>query len=410
MHESVSRWDKVFRVLNAALNRTAVKVGLGAFVLSNTLLLFVLVLTEHLCWLPILWPLAVTHTLFCALLITSVGCLAVLGAACIGWTYYQVRREVASRTDAMTFVRRAFVIPTTYVLSALWSWARLSGRSDRSLGAALVGLFLGQSVTLFVFYAAKGFQDAQARTKIGEGGGEGVPPAPVTPARVRPSLRFALWRRWWELTHPNHFRRLPPLNRALAKAAVDGTAHNVEVFLKRGADPNLRLMYGGPLVTLSASCGRAEVVRLLVDAGADVNAAAPSTGFNPLLIAAKDGDLELTRLLVERGADLEARIRSGATPLMLAALHGHVEVTQFLLERGARVNAAANKGATALILAAGRGHTESVRALLDAGAHSAMKTVKGRTALDSARQNGHREAVALLEAAGGVVTKGKGGQ
>ena len=218
-------------------------------------------------------------------------------------------------------------------------------------------------------------------------------------AQVRKTQR-ALRRRWWVLTHRNYIERLSAPDKALFQSAVRGVTHNVEVSLKRGGNPNLKLVYGMPLIALCASIGRAEAVAALLDAGGDINAASPSLGFNALLNAADKGNLTLMDLLIKRGADVEARINSGATPLMLAARNGHSEAVKLLLASGAQMDATTKKGVTGLIFAAISGDEEAVRAILDAGANPFVRTVSGSTALDYARRKGHQRVAELLTAKG----------
>ena len=68
---------------------------------------------------------------------------------------------------------------------------------------------------------------------------------------------------------------------------------------------------------------------------------------NPLIVAAQRGHFEVARLLLEAGADKNAAMADGATALMLAALDGHLEVVRLLLEAGADKNAAMADGRTA---------------------------------------------------------------
>ncbi|KDN62992.1 hypothetical protein CSUB01_10458 [Colletotrichum sublineola] len=58
----------------------------------------------------------------------------------------------------------------------------------------------------------------------------------------------------------------------------------------------------------------------------------------PLLWAVRNGRLEVVRMLLDRGADVNSRTDSRQTPLFRAARNGHLEVVQMLLDRGADVN------------------------------------------------------------------------
>ena len=79
----------------------------------------------------------------------------------------------------------------------------------------------------------------------------------------------------------------------------------------------------------AAANGHLEVVRLLLEAGADKNAA-DARGDNALITAALYGQLEVVRLLLEAGADKNAAMANGTTALMLAAENGHLEVVRLL--------------------------------------------------------------------------------
>jgi ankyrin repeat protein len=58
-------------------------------------------------------------------------------------------------------------------------------------------------------------------------------------------------------------------------------------------------------------------------------------GMTPLLFAARDGCLEAARVLVDAGADLNAADPNGITPLLMALTNGEVAVAQLLVDRGA---------------------------------------------------------------------------
>ena len=66
-----------------------------------------------------------------------------------------------------------------------------------------------------------------------------------------------------------------------------------------------------------------------------------------MYFAAFKGHLEVLRLLLEAGADKNAANANGATALMAAALKGHLEVVRLLLEAEADTNVARGDGLTA---------------------------------------------------------------
>ncbi|MEM4626579.1 MAG: ankyrin repeat domain-containing protein [Candidatus Bilamarchaeaceae archaeon] len=87
-----------------------------------------------------------------------------------------------------------------------------------------------------------------------------------------------------------------------------------------------------------------------------------------LIEAANTGNAELVKRLIERGADVNAKTGWGKTALMRAAMGGHTETAKLLIERGADVNAKSNNGETALMYALVKGHPEIAELLRKAGA------------------------------------------
>ncbi|PSC77021.1 Ankyrin repeat domain-containing 39 [Micractinium conductrix] len=91
---------------------------------------------------------------------------------------------------------------------------------------------------------------------------------------------------------------------------------------------------------------------------------------------------------------------SGYTPVIYAARQGHVDCVELLLACGAAPDAAtAAGGATALQRAAYMGHLRVVQLLLDAGATAALQDGDGQTALHKAAERGHADVAAALVAA-----------
>jgi len=100
-----------------------------------------------------------------------------------------------------------------------------------------------------------------------------------------------------------------------------------------------------------AAQGDATVVRLLLQAGVDVNATDPRRQVSALHNAAAQGHLALLTMLVERGAAVDRPDWHGNTPLINAAWHGHLDAVKLLHTGGARLDTVTAEGQTALSVA-----------------------------------------------------------
>ncbi|KAJ1338575.1 ankyrin repeat domain-containing protein 50 [Microdochium nivale] len=149
----------------------------------------------------------------------------------------------------------------------------------------------------------------------------------------------------------------------------------------------------------AALYGQVEVARVLLDAGADVEAVDINLR-TPLFIAARSGRVDLVRLLLDRGADAGAVNADGETVLWPAVFSGSEQVVRLLVgchqgENGGEgggldVNAVKTYWArTALMLAAGdqtagREMAGVMEALIEGGADVGQRNHEGRDALSEA--------------------------
>lgn len=114
---------------------------------------------------------------------------------------------------------------------------------------------------------------------------------------------------------------------------------------------------------MAAEQGRMEIVRYLVEeANADVNATTPESRgkITPLRYAISNEDYEMVRFLVQNGARVNQANTSGWTPIMTAARVGNREIIQYLLEQGADLRARTEDGTTPIRVASNHGWTDIV--------------------------------------------------
>ena len=196
-------------------------------------------------------------------------------------------------------------------------------------------------------------------------------------------------------------RALPSGETPLMTASRTGSAGAVRTLLAHQADPHAREhAHGQTALMWAAAQGHPEAVRLLLASGARVgdrskvypqivsssgNADRSGVfevmqgGYTPLLFAARSGDAASARLLVAAGADVDAAAASGTSPLVVAAHSGHGALAAFLLDAGADPGAA-DAGYAALHAAALRGDPDLVRALLAHGADPDAVLLRGTPA------------------------------
>ena len=123
-------------------------------------------------------------------------------------------------------------------------------------------------------------------------------------------------------------------------AVKTGCVSDVRAFLEtRGADPNATIQDGtveaGTTVLMyAAGLGHTDVVKLLLDYGADPNGQ-DVRGGTALMVAAFNGEQDVVALLVERGAKLDTMSENGATALRLADARKQDSVAALLRQLGA---------------------------------------------------------------------------
>ena len=178
-------------------------------------------------------------------------------------------------------------------------------------------------------------------------------------------------------------------NTPLIVAAERGNADIVRLLLERGAKIEVKGFRGK---TALMEAKTAEVAQLLLDNGADINVS-DADGYTALIDAASEGHSEVIRALLDRGANMEAKINDvGWTALMKAVQMPYADAVKLLLDHGADIEATDSTGETALIVAAGSlaESTDGMRVLLERSANIEAKDKWGKTPLIIAAEGGHK--------------------
>jgi ankyrin repeat protein len=195
----------------------------------------------------------------------------------------------------------------------------------------------------------------------------------------------------------------------LALASANGSAAMVEKLLNAGADPNAALPTGETVLMTASRTGSLAVVQSLLAHGSEANAMESWRGQTALMWAVDQKHPQVVQALVQHGADVHARSSSGFTPLLFAARVGDIDSARILLAAGANADVVTPRpedggadkdrsrgfdgggkpysyrgapyGMSPLLMAAASGHESLSIFLLDHGADPNVADSNGTTAL-----------------------------
>jgi ankyrin repeat protein len=199
----------------------------------------------------------------------------------------------------------------------------------------------------------------------------------------------------------------------LVAAMSDHSADIARLLLQSGGDAQAKDFLKTTTVRAAAFGNDTETLRMMIDAGVDVNAA-DLPGITPLMMAAGwNSNLPAVKLLLLKGAKVNAvsapvmglPSKNGPsefgllTALLMAAPFGPPELIRTLLAAGADVNARDVRGMTPLMLAVATDRQDPavIRMLLEHGADTTIKSNLGETAGDWARRAALPTAMDLLK-------------
>ena len=230
-----------------------------------------------------------------------------------------------------------------------------------------------------------------------------LPPTGVSPLMLASrtgsaeGARALLAHKAWVNAHENAHDQT-----ALMWAVAQGYTDVVRVLLDHGADVNARSRTNQLLMVREVSAARQSCPGANPSAPCVNSDIGLTGGFTPILFAARQGSVASAKLLVAAGANVNDVAPDGNSVLIVAAHAGHAELAEYLLDKDANTNAS-GPGYTALHTAILRGDLGLVKTLLAHGANPNARLTKGtrvrRTAQDLTLQRTIEGATPLFLAA-----------
>lgn len=157
---------------------------------------------------------------------------------------------------------------------------------------------------------------------------------------------------------------------ALHLSAERGSVNILKCLISYGANLNLTRPNGATALCKACQSDQVEVVKFLIDSGADVRISL-NDGTSPLHYAASHSS-EIFEILLNHNADVNCITNfsglEGATPLHISADYNHFKWVKLLISKGADINAKMHDGRNALILACKAGQSQIIKVLIDSGA------------------------------------------
>lgn len=187
-------------------------------------------------------------------------------------------------------------------------------------------------------------------------------------------------------------------NRSFLDACYSGNLNLVKMLVEAGADVDLPDSCGTvPLVRAIVSWHETdEVVKYLIECGANVNACAGET-WTPLEAAVHENAADIVKLLLDAGANPQICSEKTEYSLVTAADWGYVDIVKMLLDAGADPNFSADENCTPLVAACRWGHDEAAALLLQAGANPyIIDSNFGDSLLMQAVEDGNPKCVKLI--------------
>jgi ankyrin repeat protein len=187
-------------------------------------------------------------------------------------------------------------------------------------------------------------------------------------------------------------------NCPLHQAVLNSNLRHVARLLKKKESITQKDRGGRTPLHVAVSCRSQEIIRLLLEHGADIRSVDTLLGLSPVDYASRMVDWQILSLLMEKRPDIREQVLSEmnfgcteyiASVLRAAAKDGHTDLLRYLIGRENCVNMALPGDSGTLLYEAARGNNiQTVRALVDLGASCDIQDANGKTALHVSAETG----------------------
>ena len=155
---------------------------------------------------------------------------------------------------------------------------------------------------------------------------------------------------------------------------------------------------GWTAIQWAASLGHTEIVKILIEKGANLNTIHADSKGTALIYSIENSHYEIAKLLIENDADVNLYSENHWSALHYFARENKPELLKLALSKGAKVNLqTAAEAYTPLIFSAYNGYMKCCYLLVKAGADIDIKDKTGKTAMDYAEEKKHSVVVSFLK-------------
>ena len=155
--------------------------------------------------------------------------------------------------------------------------------------------------------------------------------------------------------------------RSFIDCAEKGDIEAAKMFISEGININACDKEGQSALMRASLFGHTEMVKLLLDKGADIKIRSKETQSTALMEAVGGNHADVIQLLAQKGADVNERDVLNRTPLHVASMWDFVEVADVLIKLGAKTDALDMNDQTPMMVAEQNGNTKMVEFLKSAG-------------------------------------------